>query len=108
MRTLLAGRATIWVLAVCTAAGVFGSSQAYADDFFKGKTVKLYIGSGPGGGYDLFGRLVARHIGKHLPGNPTVTPQNMPGAGSILKQTIFIMSRPRMGFRWRLRARRSP
>jgi tripartite-type tricarboxylate transporter receptor subunit TctC len=74
----------MWVLAVCTAAGAFGSSQAYADDFYKGKTVKLYIGSGPGGGYDLFGRLVARHIGKHLPGNPTVTPQNMPGAGSIL------------------------
>jgi tripartite-type tricarboxylate transporter receptor subunit TctC len=55
-----------------------------ADEFYKGKTIKLYIGSGPGGGYDLFGRLVARHIGKHLPGNPTVTPQNMPGAGSIL------------------------
>jgi tripartite-type tricarboxylate transporter receptor subunit TctC len=74
----------MWVLTVCTAAGVLGSSQGYAEDFFKGKTVKLYIGSGPGGGYDLFGRLVARHIGAHLPGSPTVTPQNMPGAGSIL------------------------
>jgi tripartite-type tricarboxylate transporter receptor subunit TctC len=47
-----------------------------------GKTVSMIIGFGPGGGYDLWGRVVARHIGKHLPGNPTVVPQNMPGAGS--------------------------
>jgi tripartite-type tricarboxylate transporter receptor subunit TctC len=42
----------------------------------------MVIGFGPGGGYDLWGRVVARHIGKHLPGNPSVVPQNMPGAGS--------------------------
>jgi tripartite-type tricarboxylate transporter receptor subunit TctC len=53
-----------------------------AGDSLAGKTVTLIIGFGPGGGYDLWGRLVARHIGKHLPGNPTVVPQNMPGAGS--------------------------
>jgi tripartite-type tricarboxylate transporter receptor subunit TctC len=47
-----------------------------------GKTVRMIIGFGPGGGYDLWGRVVARHIGKHLPGSPTVVPQNMPGAGS--------------------------
>ena len=47
-----------------------------------GKNVTMVIGFGPGGGYDLWGRVVARHIGKHLPGNPTVVPQNMPGAGS--------------------------
>lgn len=59
-------------------------STASAEDFYKNKAVKIFIGSGPGGGYDLFGRLVARHIGDHLPGRPTVTPQNMPGAGSVL------------------------
>lgn len=48
-----------------------------------GKNVQMIIGFGPGGGYDLWGRVVARHIGKHLPGNPTVVPQNMPGAGSF-------------------------
>ena len=48
-----------------------------------GKTVTMIIGFGPGGGYDLWGRVVARHIGKHLPGNPNVVPQNMPGAGSF-------------------------
>jgi tripartite-type tricarboxylate transporter receptor subunit TctC len=47
-----------------------------------GKNVTMIIGFGPGGGYDLWGRVVARHIGKHLPGNPSVVPQNMPGAGS--------------------------
>ena len=48
-----------------------------------GKTVQMVIGFGPGGGYDLWARTVAKHIGKHLPGNPTVVPQNMPGAGSF-------------------------
>jgi len=48
-----------------------------------GKNVTMIIGFGPGGGYDSWGRVVARHIGKHLPGNPTVVPQNMPGGGSF-------------------------
>src|ERR1700688_2498660 len=49
-----------------------------------GKNVQMLIGFGPGGGYDLWGRAVARHIGRHLAGNPTVVPQNMPGAGSFV------------------------
>ena len=48
-----------------------------------GKNVTMIIGFGPGGGYDSWGRVVARHIGKHLPGNPNVVPQNMPGGGSF-------------------------
>jgi tripartite-type tricarboxylate transporter receptor subunit TctC len=52
--------------------------------YYAGKTVQVVIGFGPGGGYDSWGRLVGRHIGKHLPGNPTVVPQNMPGAGSFV------------------------
>jgi tripartite-type tricarboxylate transporter receptor subunit TctC len=48
-----------------------------------GKTVTMIIGFGPGGGYDAWGRVMARHIGKHLPGTPTVVPQNMPGGGSF-------------------------
>ena len=48
-----------------------------------GKNVQMIIGSGSGGGFDLWGRVVARHIGKHLLGRPTVVPQNMPGAGSF-------------------------
>jgi tripartite-type tricarboxylate transporter receptor subunit TctC len=51
-------------------------------DTLAGKSVQMIIGFGAGGGYDLWGRTVGRHIGRHLPGNPTVIPQNMPGAGS--------------------------
>src|SRR4051812_25088830 len=52
-------------------------------EFYKGKTVNVYIGVGVGGEYDIQARLVARHIGKHIPGNPTVVPQNMTGAGGL-------------------------
>ena len=53
-------------------------------NFYQGKTVKLIIGSSTGGGYDLWARLLARHYGKHVPGNPTILVQNMPGAASIV------------------------
>src|SRR3954468_8897024 len=52
-------------------------------DFYKGKTVDLMIGYSVGGGYDVYARLIARHLGKHIPGNPIVTPKNMEGAGSL-------------------------
>lgn len=55
-----------------------------ADDFYKGKTLTLIVGFSPGGGYDTYTRLVARHIGKYIPGNPTVLVQNMTGAGSLI------------------------
>jgi tripartite-type tricarboxylate transporter receptor subunit TctC len=54
-----------------------------AAEFYRGKTVNVYIGVGVGGEYDIQARLVARHIGKHIPGNPTVVPQNMTGAGGL-------------------------
>ncbi len=54
-----------------------------ADDFYKGKTVSVFIGSGPAGSYDNFGRLAARHMGRFVPGAPAFVAQNMPGAGSI-------------------------
>jgi tripartite-type tricarboxylate transporter receptor subunit TctC len=53
-------------------------------DFYNGKTVRMLIGYGPGGGYDLYGRVVAQFLPKHLPGHPTIVVQNMPGAGSLL------------------------
>ena len=59
-------------------------SQAQSvEEFYAGKTVSLYIGSSVGGGYDAYGRLVARHIGKYIPGNPTIVPLNMEGTGSM-------------------------
>jgi tripartite-type tricarboxylate transporter receptor subunit TctC len=53
-------------------------------DFYNGKTVRMLIGYGPGGGYDLYGRVVAQFLARHLPGHPTIVVQNMPGAGSLL------------------------
>ena len=72
--------------AVALALGGLGLGAADAQsvaDFYAGKQVSLYIGYSPGGGYDTYARVLARHIGKHIPGNPTVVPQNMPGAGSL-------------------------
>lgn len=54
-----------------------------ATDFFRAKKVSMYIGYSVGGGYDVYARLVARHLGKHIPGNPSIVPTNMEGAGSI-------------------------
>jgi tripartite-type tricarboxylate transporter receptor subunit TctC len=53
------------------------------EEFYKGKTVELYIGYSVGGGYDLYARVLARHIGKFIPGHPTIVPKNMEGAGSL-------------------------
>jgi tripartite-type tricarboxylate transporter receptor subunit TctC len=58
------------------------SSQSPAE-FYKGKTIDLYVGFTVGGGYDVYARLLSRHIGKHIPGSPTVVVKNMEGAGSI-------------------------
>ncbi len=52
-------------------------------DFYKGKTVTIYVGFGPGGGYDAYGQLLGMHIGRHIPGQPTVIVKHMPGAGSL-------------------------
>jgi tripartite-type tricarboxylate transporter receptor subunit TctC len=52
--------------------------------FYQGKTIKIVVGSSAGGGYDLWARLLARHYGKHIPGNPELVVQNMPGAGSVV------------------------
>ncbi|MEE8440027.1 MAG: hypothetical protein V3S07_10590, partial [Micropepsaceae bacterium] len=53
------------------------------EEFYAGNDITLYIGFSPGGGYDTYGRLVARHIGQFIPGNPTIIPVNMEGAGSL-------------------------
>jgi tripartite-type tricarboxylate transporter receptor subunit TctC len=63
------------------------------EQFYAGKTIDFVIGYPPGGSNDTLGRLVARHLGKHIPGKPTVVPKNMPGAGSFLAvNTVFNVS----------------
>jgi tripartite-type tricarboxylate transporter receptor subunit TctC len=67
------------------------------DEIYKGKTINLIIGAGPGGGIDLYGRLVALHLGRHLPGRPKVVAQNMPAAGSIAAANYLFNLAPRDG-----------
>jgi tripartite-type tricarboxylate transporter receptor subunit TctC len=68
--------------------GLFLLAQApahlSADDFYKGKTIRFVVGLAPGGGYDLSARTVGRHMGKHIPGNPSIVVENMTGAGSLI------------------------
>ncbi len=68
-----------------------------AEEFYKGKTINVVIGFSVGGGYDLYARHLARHIGKHIPGNPTVVPQNMPGAGSLKAANYLFTAAPKDG-----------
>src|SRR5436305_2227649 len=66
-------------------------------DFYKGKTVDLMIGYSVGGGYDVYARMIARHLGKHIPGNPTVIPRNMEGAGSLRLANWLYTAAPKDG-----------
>lgn len=85
-------------LLIPVAAFTLLSGPAFAqDDFFKGKSIKLLIGAAPGGGYDQDARLVATHLPKHLPGNPTIVPQNMPGASSLVLTNFMYGTAPRDG-----------
>jgi tripartite-type tricarboxylate transporter receptor subunit TctC len=56
----------------------------YADDFYKGKTIRVIVGGSPGGGFDIYTRAMARHMGKHIPGNPSLVVENMTGAGTFI------------------------
>ncbi len=75
-------RAALALALTVVAATPHARADAVAD-FYKGRTVNLVVGYGPGGGYDVYARLVGRHIGRHIPGKPNVVVQNMPGAGSL-------------------------
>jgi tripartite-type tricarboxylate transporter receptor subunit TctC len=87
-------------LLVLVAAAMVPNGAARADavaDFYKGKTVTIHIGFGPGGGYDTTTRLFARHLSRHIPGNPTIVSQNMPGAGSMKAANFLFNAAPKDG-----------
>lgn len=85
--------------AVCAAVMAFSAMlvPVHADDFYKDKTINFIIPSAAGGGYDAYSRLIANHIGRHLPGHPNVVPQNMPGAGSIRATNFLYNIAPKDG-----------
>jgi len=75
-----------------------GIAQADSvSDFYKGKSISLIIGYGAGGGYDTYSRVLARHLGNHIPGNPTIVPKNMPGAGAIKAANFVFNATPKNG-----------
>src|SRR5262245_1648792 len=78
-------RATVAALAVATTAcAALPASAQTVEQFYRGRQIELVIGYPPAGSNDVYARLLARHIGRHIPGNPTVVPQNKPGAGSFV------------------------
>ena len=101
-----AGAAAIGVSVALTMAAA--TADAQSTGVFAGKTVQMIIGYGPGGGFDLWGRTVARHIGEHLPGNPTVVAENMPGAGSFVAASHIYSIAPKDGTVMAIIARDAP
>ncbi len=96
-RLLLVLESLVSVLSIARAADVA--------DFYRGRQVDLVVGFGPGGGYDSYARLLARHIGKYIPGNPNVVVENMPGAGSLRAANYIYSVAPRDGSTFGLFAR---
>src|SRR5262249_10465100 len=92
-------------------AGLALAAPARADpvaDFYRGRTLTLVVGYGPSGGYDLFGRMLARHLGRYIPGNPSIVVQNMPGAGSLRATNWLYAVAPRDGTVFGIFARDMP
>jgi tripartite-type tricarboxylate transporter receptor subunit TctC len=90
LRTLLAAVTAF----VCASSGAVAQNVA---DFYRNRQLQIVVGYGPGGGYDVYARLVARHFGKHIPGNPGTIVQNMPGAGSLVSVNYIANTAPRDG-----------
>jgi tripartite-type tricarboxylate transporter receptor subunit TctC len=98
-RTRNGGNAAVAAAAIA-AATLISSVPVRADpvaDFYRGKTLRMLIGYGPGGGYDIYGRLVAEFLPRHLPGHPTIIAQNMPGAGSFVAAKYIYEIAPKDG-----------
>jgi tripartite-type tricarboxylate transporter receptor subunit TctC len=87
-------RLVLWTV-LPTLLACAGSRPAAAQSFYEGKTVRIIVGLAPGGGFDTYARVVARHIGRHVPGNPTLIVENMTGAGSLIAANhVFKVAKP--------------
>src|SRR5688572_27535559 len=85
MWTFASGMQCALVAALCWLDVLCGAVQAQTvEEFYKGKTIKVIVGVPPGGNYDISARLMARYLGKYIPGHPSVVVQNLPGAGGLV------------------------
>ena len=103
MRGAIAGT----VLAIIALAASPARAQT-VEDFYRGKRLTLTVGYGPGGGYDVFARLLARHLSRFIPGSPSIIVQNMPGAGSLTAANYLYSLAPKDGTAFGLFARDMP
>src|SRR3954451_19451834 len=87
----------VTVLAIMMMAQPSTSRADSVADFYRDKSIDLLIGFGPGGGFDSYARLLARHLGNFIPGNPTVVPRNMPGGGGLVVANHLYNVVPRDG-----------
>jgi tripartite-type tricarboxylate transporter receptor subunit TctC len=84
-------------LAVLAAAFAATAHAQSVESFYRGRTVTIVVGYSVGGGYDIYARVLGRHLGKHIPGNPVVVVQNMPGAGSLRAANYLYNAAPKDG-----------
>jgi len=91
-------RSPVLRLIFCLAIFLFGPApevRAQAEPFYKGKTIRIMVGSTAGGFYDRWARLFAKHMSKYIPGQPEIIVQNMPGAGSVIATNhVFNVAKP--------------
>jgi tripartite-type tricarboxylate transporter receptor subunit TctC len=90
-------RALTFVAAIVAALIFLSPARAQDNDFYRGKTLNIVVGYSAGGGYDQYARLLARHFGRHVPGNPTIVVQNMPGAASFTAVRYLSTAGPKDG-----------
>jgi tripartite-type tricarboxylate transporter receptor subunit TctC len=88
-------RAFIIGLVLTLGLGLASSAFAQADSFYKGKVLTIVVGVTPGGAYDVWARMIASHMSKHIPGNPSIIVQNMPGAGGLVAANyVYSVAKP--------------
>jgi len=90
----------IGLACIVAAAALTSSTPSLAQspaDFFKGRTIEVYIGTSAGGGYDTYARILSRHMGRHIPGNPVLVPKNMTGGGGIRLANYLFNAAPKDG-----------
>jgi hypothetical protein len=85
---------TLYRIGLLLAACIMAAGPAAADDFYQGKRITLLVGFNPGGGIDTAGRLIAKHLGRFIPGNPGITVQNMEGAGGVVAANFVNRAAP--------------